>query len=88
MALGALRTVEFDSRTSEDGKVHTVTVHTSKRAGLAGPAGTQYVNCTCTAGQFYWANLRQGKRVTGCWGMKRVRALFDVPTPRFVQRYG
>ena len=88
MATQFPRVMEFDSRHPEaqDAKVHMVTFTTSKRAGVAGPAGTAYVNCTCTAGQFYWANLRRGNRVTGCWAMNTARKLFEIPTPPFIPK--
>lgn len=82
------RTMVFDSRHpgAQDAKIHVVSFKVSKRAGLAGPAGTPYVDCTCSAGQFYWPNLRQGKRVTGCWAMQFGRKAFDIPTPAFVPK--
>ena len=84
------RSLEFDSRHPEaqDAKVHSISFTVSKRDGIAGPAGTPYVNCTCTAGQFYWANLRQGKRVTGCWAMNTARRMFNIPTPKFLPKRG
>lgn len=79
------RVLTFDSAHLEakDAKLHEVSFAVSKRAGLAGPAGTPYVNCTCDAGRFYWANLTRGVKVTGCWAMKVARAMFSIPTPPF-----
>ena len=80
-----LRAVEFDSRSGGEG--HRVEIHQSRRAGLAGPAGTVYVTCSCVAGRNYWARLNRGDRVTGCWAMQRVRAQSDIPTPAFRRVY-
>lgn len=75
------KVIQFDPRTNDGG--HFVEVHVSRRAGLAGPAGTTYVTCNCPAGQEYWANLRLGNRVTGCWAMQEARRMIEAPTPRF-----
>jgi hypothetical protein len=85
----APRSITFDSRHPEakDAKVHVVTFKVSKRAGMAGPAGTKYVDCTCDAGRFYWPNLARGRRVTGCWAMQFARRAFGIPTPPFVNKY-
>jgi hypothetical protein len=80
-----IRVIQFDSRSGGPG--HFVEVHTSKRAGLAGPAGTVYVTCTCVAGRNYWANLARGIRVTGCWAMVEARWMVEAPTPRFRTGY-
>ncbi len=79
--MNRIKVIQFDSRSG--GAAHFVEVHTSKRAGLAGPAGTVYVTCTCVAGANYWSNLARGIRVTGCWAMQEARLMTEAPTPGF-----
>lgn len=90
MAIAFPKSLKFDSRHPEalDAKEHSVTFKVSARSGLAGPAGTPYVDCTCSAGRFYWPNLRRGNRVTGCWAMQFARKAFGIPTPAFVVKHG
>ena len=86
LATQRIRLIQFDSRSGGDG--HNVEVHTSKRAGLAGPAGTTYVTCTCPAGATYWANLARGIRTKGCWAMQEARQMVEAPTPAFRPKPG
>jgi len=56
----------YPSRTG--GNAHTVKFTVARRAGIAGPAGSRYATCDCTAGRNF---LR-------CWAVKDAAARFAV----------
>ena len=55
--------ITYPSRTG--GEAHTVTFTVSRRAGLAGPAGTLYATCSCIA---------HVKGFRACWAVKAAGA--------------
>ena len=57
----------YPSRTG--GEPHTVRITRSRRAGLAGPAGTLYAVCDCTAHRLAFRK---------CWAVKDAVARFPM----------
>ena len=51
------------------GDAHTVRVTRSRRAGIAGPAGTLYATCDCVAGRVAFRK---------CWAVKDAVARFPM----------
>jgi hypothetical protein len=49
------------------GDAHTVRITRSRRAGIAGPAGTLYATCDCVAGRVAFRK---------CWAVKDAVARF------------
>ena len=69
-------TIVYPSRTG--GNPHTVTLTISRRAGIAGPAGTLYATCTCDA---------YAKGVRACWAMHDAsRAYNAIPLGSHLRR--
>ena len=59
--------LEYPSRTG--GEPHTVRITRSRRAGIAGPAGTLYATCNCIAGRVAFRR---------CWAVKDAVARFPM----------
>lgn len=64
-------TIRVPSRSG--GPAHTVTITVSRRAGIAGPAGSRYAVCDCMAGRSF----------RKCWAVRSVAsALLAVAIAR------
>ena len=59
--------LEYPSRTGGD--AHIVRITRSRRAGIAGPAGTLYATCGCIAGRVAFRR---------CWAVKDAVARFPM----------
>jgi hypothetical protein len=62
----APRSVVIPSRSN--GPDHTCTLTRSRRAGIAGPVGTLYVVCDCSAGRSF----------RRCWAVRSVARAFGA----------
>ena len=51
---------------------HWVEVTVSLKAGVAGPAGTTYLNCRCVSGKRYWEMLKSSGQSEPCDGMSEL----------------
>lgn len=59
---------------------HTVTLVTSKRAGVCGPAGTLYVTCNCAGGRNAFANAALGRN-SACHAMRAAASKYGAALP-------
>ena len=78
------RTVTLPSRTAGHAD-HHVTITTSRRAGVAGPAGTLYVTCDCSGGRNAFANAALGRN-SACYAMRTIGTMYTAFVPGVTRR--